>query len=101
MDLVRKFCACLTGGVALFGFTVFAQAETEENESETDEPMVVDEQLDSDESENVEAENTSPTEEVSSNDEETKESVPSQTYTRLPVQTQINPNKNVDLPQDI
>ncbi|MCY3885129.1 MAG: hypothetical protein OXG24_09490 [Gammaproteobacteria bacterium] len=103
MDLVSKFRAIMFVCVTLVSLAALGETETPEAESSNDEAQeaneaqadsedrVIDEKLDEVKDE----------EGASSDTEKSTDSAQSEPYTRLPVQSRIGPNQNVDLPQDI
>lgn len=103
MDMVTRQKAILLAITILLGMVVLAHAEVEENEPERDEASVTSErQEDSDERTNGKEKDDEQEEEAEAMSESKKDAAEQEeTYTRLPVQTRINPNQNVALPQDI
>ncbi len=89
--------------IVLLCIAVFGETEPEENEPAGEEASTAEEKQSDSESQSRDGEESDSQvdEQPKVNDSEDTDSKPNETYTRLPVQTRINPNQNVALPQDI
>ena len=103
MDLVNRSRIIVLIFIALLCTALLGDTEPEENDSGVeDAPIVEEKQSESEErSQDDEKDEPQVDEEQSMTDKEDADSETSETYTRLPVKTRINPNQNVALPQDI
>lgn len=89
--------------IVLFCIAVFGETEPKENEPVSEETSVAEEKQSDSENQSQDSEESDSQidEQPAVNDTEGTDSEPNETYTRLPVQSRINPNQNVALPQDI
>lgn len=103
MDMVTRQRTALLAITLLLGMVVSAHADVEQNETARGETSATNErQEESDERTNAKGRDDEQEEEEEAMSESKEDAVEQdETYTRLPVQTRINPNQNVDLPQDI
>lgn len=107
MDMVTRQRTALLAITLLLGMLVSAHADVEQNEPARGETSATNErQEESDERKNAKGRDDEKEKEEEDEEEAMSESKKDaveqdETYTRLPVQTRINPNQNVDLPQDI
>lgn len=103
MDMVNKFRAISGLCVLLVGLVAVGETETDETDPTREEAPIVNESpKNSDEGvKSAVLEELKEEQEVASDNETETDSEQTKPYTRLPVRTRINPNQNVDLPQDI
>lgn len=103
MDLVTRQRTAFIAITLLLGVVVLLHADVEEKEPARDEASITNERPeDSDQPTNDKGSDDEQEEqEERMNEDKSDAAEQDETYTRLPVQTRINPNQNVALPQDI
>lgn len=101
--MVSRLRAIIAASTFLLCVAVLGETEPEESEPTREKSSMADEKQSESENqpEDGAKSDAKVDDEPSLNDKETTDSEASETYTRLPVQTRINPNQNVALPQDI